>query len=177
MQSDMDVRKALDSLRARAKQKFGNQVQKALRKFADANGDTLPGDLSQLQPYFDQPVDAAMFARYRMVQGGGKYTENNPGAESALVEEIAAPVDQEYDTLYQFYRNGTSSRSFNAISDALENATARYAEANNGQLPRSASQLAGMVPPNIDSQRIDRFLARIPAGVTTLEQYRAAGRK
>jgi RNA polymerase sigma factor (sigma-70 family) len=177
MQSEVDARKALNSLRSHAKQKFGNQVQKALRKFAEANGDALPSDLSQLQPYFEQPIDPAMLGRYRMIQGGGKYTENNPESDRALVEEIATPVDQEYDSLYQFYRNGTSSRSYNAISDALENATRRYAEANNGQLPRSASQLAGLLPPNIDAQRVSGFLAKIPADVMTYDQYRAAGRR
>lgn len=177
MQSEVDARKALNSLRSHAKQKFGNQVQKALRKFAEANGDALPSDLSQLQPYFDQPVDAAMLGRYKMIQGGGKYSDSNPDVDRALVEEIATPVDQEYDTLYQFYRNGSSSRSYNAVSDALENATRRYAEANNGQLPRNASQLAAMLPSNIDEQRVNGFLARIPADVMTYDQYRAAGRR
>jgi hypothetical protein len=170
------VRKALDSLRSRAKQKFGNQVQEALRKFAEANSNALPSDLSQLQPYFSGPVDPSILQRYRMV-AGATYIENDPGGQSALVEEIAAPVDQEYDTVYKFFRNGSSSRSFNAISDLIESAATRYAEANNGQLPRSVLLLAGMLPSHIEPQRVERFLAKIPADVTTLEQYRAAGRK
>ena len=176
MQSDTDARKALNSLRSRAKQKFGTQLQEALRKYAEANSNALPSDLSQLQQYFSEPVDPSILQRYKMIQGA-KYAENDPGGERALVEEVAPPVDQEYDTTYKFFRNGSSSRSYNAISDLIEAAATRYAEANNGQLPRNISELAGMLPSHIEPQRVERFLAKIPANVTTLEQYREAGRR
>jgi RNA polymerase sigma factor (sigma-70 family) len=172
MQTDMEARKALNSLRSAAKQKFGNNLQGALRKFAEANGDALPTDLSQLQPYLDPAIDSTLLDRYQLARSG-KYSEG----EGPIVKEVAPPVDPEYDSIYNFFRDGTSSRSVNTTSDAILDATTRFAAANNGQLPRDPSQLAGLLPAEIDPQKVQNFLAKIPSDVTTLDQFRSAGKR
>jgi hypothetical protein len=40
---------------------------KALQKYLKANNGQFPTDLSQLQPYFDSPVDGAILQRYEIV--------------------------------------------------------------------------------------------------------------
>ena len=172
VQNDYEARKAFNALRASAKQKLGNDLQKALRKFAEANGDMLPTDLNQLQPFLDPPIDPSTLQRYQMARAG-KYSEG----DGAIVQEIAPPVDPEYDTTFNFFRDGTSSRSVNSIGDVIENAATLYAEANNGRLPRDSSELAGFLPREIDPQRVQDFLAKIPPNITTLDQLRGAGKR
>ena len=64
-------------------------MAKALRAYAQANGDQLPTDTLQLKPYFEVPVDDSTLGRYEMT-----------GSGDMLVAEKAA-VDEEYDHLFK----------------------------------------------------------------------------
>jgi hypothetical protein len=169
LETDEDVRKALKSLRDSAKSSFGSQMQKAMRQFADAHGGALPTDLSQLQPYFAAPVDPGLLSRYQLVQTGNV---GNLGPSQRLIAETAPPVDDEYDTRFEFGLVGTHSESVSGTEDALKAAAMAYANANNGLLPREASQVTPYLQQAIDPVRIQRFLAQIPPGITTLEQIK-----
>ena len=100
LETEKDFRKAFGDLRVRAKAAFGSQLQSALGRFAENNGGMLPGDLSQLQPYFDTPVDPAVLERYQLLQSGK--LSDVAGKPPMLVGERAAPVDTEYDSQIQF---------------------------------------------------------------------------
>jgi len=173
MESDEDFSLAMSSLRGRAKSEFGSMMQKALRRYAEANGDMLPTDITQLQPYFDQPVDAAALQRYQIAQSG-KLAD--AGQNKILIKEIAPRVDDDYDNHYEFSLNGTSSNSGSKIGDAMEEAATAYANANDGLLPKTPEQLASYLQQQIDPARMQKFLSSIPASVTTLEQLKGAHR-
>ena len=64
----------------------------------------------------------------------------------------------------------------NKTEDALEAAATAYANANNGLLPRDASQVVPYLQQAVDPVRVQRFLAQIPAGITTLEQIKQVHR-
>jgi hypothetical protein len=99
LETEKDFRKAFSDLRIRAKAAFGGQLQNALGQFAQNNNGMLPADLSQLQPYFEQPVDPAVLERYQLLQSGK--LSDVAGKPPMLVGEKAPPVDDEYDAQIQ----------------------------------------------------------------------------
>ena len=169
LETDDDYRRALSSLRGAAKLTAALEIQSALRKFAAAHDDMIPSDLSQLQPYFEKPLDQTILQHFKL-DGGGKLSEFPEHQD--LIVETGPVIDQEFETRIGLSRNASRMRSFSMIDDAIEEAAARFAEANSGVLPRHASDLAGLLPANISTDRAEKFLTKIPSNVTTLAQYR-----
>jgi RNA polymerase sigma factor (sigma-70 family) len=167
LETDEDYRQALNSLRSSGKQRFGNMMQKALKKYALANDGMLPSELSQLQPYMERPVDPTLFQRYQLTQSGR--LADAPANGHNLIAEIALPADEDYDSRFTFGLNGTSSHSVNRSTSALETATRAYARANNGLLPRDPAQLAPYLQQPVDPGRVQNYLNSWPPNITTLE--------
>jgi RNA polymerase sigma factor (sigma-70 family) len=94
---DEQVLWALSTVRSAAKQQFAYWMGPSLRNYAQANGGQLPTDVSQLKPYFSFPVDDATLQRYQMLKAGN-VSDLQPGE---LVVAEKAPVDDQYDTLWQ----------------------------------------------------------------------------
>ena len=167
LDSDHDIREALNRLRSSAKSTFGGMMQKALKQYTEANGGMLPNDISELQPYFNPAIDPAMLKRYQLVQNGS-LEESRP--DRPLISEIAPSVDDEYDTRYDFRIAGTSSRSVSKVGDALMAAPTAYADANNGLLPRDPSHLTPYLQEPVAAGRIQKFLSDIPPNFRTIDQ-------
>jgi len=165
--TEEDYREALNRLRGSAKGMFGNSMQKALRQYVTEHGGVLPTEISQLQPYFNPPADPAMLQRYQITQNGNVA---DLSAKDRVISEIAPPVDDEHDTRFTFGLNGTSSQSVSRGSDALEAAARAYAAANNGLLPRDASQISPYLQQPVDPTQIQKFLGKIPPEITRLDQ-------
>ena len=174
VETDNDIRKALNSLRSIAKGAFGDQMRKALEKYAEANGGMLPTDLAQIHPYLEKPIDPAALQRYQLA-ASGKLDEVGTG--KIIIKEIAPPVDDEYDSRYEFFRNGTTSAGFSQVGDAIQEAVKAYAKANNGVLPTQPTQVDGYLKRAIAPARVQQFLDKVPPGVTTLEQMEIVARK
>lgn len=170
METDDEYREALNMLRAQAKGEVGGKLQAAIQKYADANGGMLPTDLAQVQSYLEKPLDQAILDRYQMV-GTGKL--NDLRKDQSVFEEVAAPVDEEFDTYFRFHRNGRSSTSFSQIGFAIEAAAEAYANANGGKLPRDATQLSPYLTQPIEPARVQKFLTKIPPNITTLAEMKA----
>jgi len=170
LETDAEYRQAAANLRTGAKNVFGELTRKALKKYAEANGGFLPADLSQLKPYYDQPVDDAILQRYSLQQTGK--LNDVPSNEFMFVENTP-PVDINHDTFFQYRMNGT--RTSGVASMFIERAAVQYAEANNGLLPTDPSQLAPYLKSGVDPAKVRQMLSQVPSGITTLEQLRAAG--
>jgi len=168
LETEADYRQAFDDLRRNVKNEFARMLQQALRGYAGANDGMLPTDLSQLNPYFDKPVDDAVLRRYSLLQTG-KVSD----ATDFLVAETAPPVDDEYDTVHKISINGVSTSSVNRTEDAVKQAGMQFAEAHGGLLPTDPTQLAPYLKRPIDSAAIQKILDKVPPGVTTLEQLKA----
>jgi RNA polymerase sigma factor (sigma-70 family) len=97
--SDDQVLYALATVRSSAKQQLAYWMQPALRDYAQANGGQLPTEVNQLKPYFNFncPADDATLDRYQMLKTGNV----NDLTAGALVIGEKAPVDDQYDTLWQ----------------------------------------------------------------------------
>jgi RNA polymerase sigma factor (sigma-70 family) len=106
---------ALSTVRSDAKQQFAYRLGPALRDYAQANGGQLPADVGLLKPYFDPPADDAILARYQMLNTGN-VNDLQPGD---MVVAEKAPVDDQYDTLwqigltnFQWHGTGKDNRAF-----------------------------------------------------------------
>jgi RNA polymerase sigma factor (sigma-70 family) len=173
-ETEADFRQALQSLRDSAKQEFGNLTREALKKYAAANNGLLPPDLSQLKAFYDTPLDDAVLARYSLLQTGN--LADVPGSEFLFTEK-APPVDDEYDSLYEFRMNGTRSSSVNSPGDIVWDSLAQFAKAHSGNLPGDVSQLIPYLTRPLDQAKVQEILSSIPSGISTLEQLKAAGPK
>jgi predicted nucleic acid-binding Zn-ribbon protein len=172
LETDADFREALRDLRSNAKGEFARILQQGLKAYTQATGGQLPTDLSQLKPYFSTSVDDAVLQRYSLLQTG-KLSDLTKG--EYLVAETAPPVDEEYDTVFRMSLNGTSSSSVNVIEDAIKTAGIQFAEAHDGVLPTNADQLSPYLKKPVDAAQVQKLLAKIPPGITTLQQLKAAG--
>src|SRR3954471_22189890 len=90
LESEAEYRQAFQKLRDGAKNEFGELLRKALKKYTADNQGLLPTDLSQLQTYFEKPVDDAILQRYALLQSG-KLSDTG---DKYLVGEKAPPVDE-----------------------------------------------------------------------------------
>ena len=107
LETDQDYREALDRLRRTAKNKLAPMMQQALKKYTTANDGQLPTDLAQLLSYLDSPIDEAILQRWQLNQTGK--LSDVPKDQPLVIEK--APVDEEYDTMYLIYLNGTGAAS------------------------------------------------------------------
>jgi RNA polymerase sigma factor (sigma-70 family) len=107
------VRQALANLRRAAKIQFASSMENALKGYADANNGQLPGDISQLASYFNPPVDATTLQRYQLLQAGNA---NDLPAGTPIVGE-KAPVDDQYDTLFQIGLGGFTMQGVGKWAD------------------------------------------------------------
>ena len=67
LNTDADYRWGLHILFGEVEDTFGKTAMNALQKYIQANNGQFPTALSQLQPYFDSPVDDAILQRYEIV--------------------------------------------------------------------------------------------------------------
>jgi len=169
LDTEEGIREALNRLRSSAKTTFGSMMQKALKQYAAANGGMLPNDLSELQAYFNPPIDPTMLKRYELVQSGSLEESRH---DKPLISEIAAPVDDEYDTRYDFEITGNRWRIVSKAGEALQAAAMAYANANNGLLPRDPTHLTPYLREPIAPERIQKFLGDIPPNIRTVDQMR-----
>jgi hypothetical protein len=124
LETDVDFREALHNLRNSAKQAFGEMATEAITKFAAANNGALPTDLSQLKPFLNPPVDDAMFARYSLLQTG-KLTE--VPQNGYLLGETARPVDDQFDSRFEFGIHGTHSSNITNPGDIVWDSLVQFA--------------------------------------------------
>jgi RNA polymerase sigma factor (sigma-70 family) len=119
IETEEQARRALSNLRHVAKDDFSPQIGRALRQYAQANNDQLPTDVSQLKPYVEPPVDDAVFQRYHMLKSGSvKDLQPN---EPVVAE--SAPVDDQYDDLFQIGLNSNTSQGTGQLTGQSSHGT------------------------------------------------------
>ena len=92
--TEEDYRRAMSKLRSIAENKLAEMLQIALRKYWLANSQNELGDLTDLQPFLENPINERILQRYSIfppdiipsVRVGGDW-----------VISQKAPVDAEYD--------------------------------------------------------------------------------
>lgn len=94
LNTDIDYRKALASLRGIAESTFAGMLHTALGKYMQANNQQFPTDLSQLQPFFTSPVDPDILDRWEITSPS---TVPNVGVGSQGIITEKAAVDDIFD--------------------------------------------------------------------------------
>lgn len=112
LETDIDYRKAMSKLRSTAEANFGTkQLQPALKRFVQATGNGFPGDLGQLQSYFEDSVDSSILERWAVMPADA--VRNIRVGGTAMVSQ-KAPVDSDYDTRRVYGANGSGSTNWGA---------------------------------------------------------------
>jgi len=139
LDSETDYRKAFASLRNAAENKFGSLVENALQKYYQANGTTFPPDFTQLQPYFESPVDDSVLQRWQFTSA---QTVPNVDVGDPIITQKAA-VDDLFDSRIVIGPRAYGSSDFLAseIKTTLDPVYQAFMAANNGQEPTSQAQL------------------------------------
>jgi len=132
LNTDDDYRRAFSALRDAAGRNFRPTMQLALRQYIQANNGQFPSDLSQLQPYFNPPVDAAILQRWQILPAID-FPNTSVGADWAVTQKVA--VDDEYDECLVLGPDGGGgfNSGFEESLRKLVPALQAYSAANNGQ--------------------------------------------
>jgi hypothetical protein len=144
LKTDEDYLRAMSGLRNAAETAFLNsELQPALKQYAQANNGQFPTDLSQLQQYFNPPVDESVLQRWEIAPH-----EMVPGVGvGPMIITQVAPVDADYDNRYSVGLNGWGTSGTQDWDPAtnpevvLAPALKAYMSANNGLEPDDPSQL------------------------------------
>jgi len=139
LDTDTDYRLALSALRSAGERKLVPLVQKALRGFDRSNNGQFPTDLTQLQPYFDSPMDPAILGRWEIVPGK---TVPSVGVGEVIITQ-KAPVDDVFDTRLVIGSGGRhgSTDFLSPTRAAMKPVYEAYRAAHNGQWQTDYSQL------------------------------------
>jgi len=131
LNTDADYRRAMSSLRDTTENKVASMMHSALGKYIQANGGQFPSDLSQLQLYFDSPLDDAILQRWEIVPA--KTIPNIGVGEPNIITEKSA-VDDLLDTRMVIGARGYGNTDFlgTEIGDAVNPLRKAYGEAHGG---------------------------------------------
>jgi RNA polymerase sigma factor (sigma-70 family) len=140
LNTDLDYRRALSSLRNSAENEFVNVLKPALDKYIQANNGQFPTDLSQLQEYFSSPVDDAILQRWEITSP--KTVPNVGVGEDGIITE-KAPVDDIFDSRNVVGNRGSGRVDFltTETQDVLTPVYKAFTAANEGQEPVNMSQM------------------------------------
>ncbi len=172
LENETDYRRALAEIRKRAASYFVEQLHGALGKYIQANNGQWPSDISQLESYFDPPVERALWQRWEIVP-----TTAFPGREFAsgwvITEKSAA--DPEFDSRhtidspssggvgpyrpYGFQEKPSDAEvERQALKATLEPVLNAYKLANGGQEPGNASALEPYVSNDSQQAALQRII-------------------
>jgi hypothetical protein len=118
----------------------------------------LPGDVQQLAPFFDPPIDSTLLHRYEMLQSG-KYSDVAAGSQMA-VAGLKSPVDVERDSYWRIGPNGFSVQSF--LSQNVSAARKAYASVHEGQRETDPAELLPFLKWPVDAAVLEKYLTPTP---------------
>jgi RNA polymerase sigma factor (sigma-70 family) len=110
LENEADYRRALADLRSAGENKFVGMYQQALQRYLNANNNQFPTDVSQLQSYFDPPIDEAMLQRWKFIPANGNANQGFAGGDWVLTEKT--PVDELFDSRYTIGLHGSGTTDF-----------------------------------------------------------------
>ena len=138
LNTETDYRRALSALRGAGERKAVDMMKKALASFRQNSGGQSPTNLSQLQPYFDSPVDTTVLQRWE-IPSAAALSSLGMGGDIMITQK--APVDDVFDTRFGIGPGGWASMDFlQGTRDAMKPVYDAYRAAHAGQWPSDISQ-------------------------------------
>lgn len=140
LDTDVDYRRALASLRGAADSKFASILHSALSQYLQASNGQFPSDLAQLQSYFTSVADGRMLQRWEITT---PKTVSNVGVGVDAIITQKVPVDDVFDTRMAIGSRGYGSVDFlsTQTQDLLAPVYDAFAAAKGGQKPAEISQM------------------------------------
>jgi len=162
LKTEADYRRALSAIRAAGEGQVASTLKKALTGYMQGNTGQFPTDLSQLQPYFDGPVDDAILQRWEIVPASEIKSYAFYGAPSNLLITQKAPVDEVFDTLFVVGSQGLGSTEFlnGMISETMKPVWEAYRAAHSGQSSTDTSQLEPYLTTPEQRAAFDKMMLR-----------------
>lgn len=117
MESEDDYRRALGQLRNMVIGRFSGEVQKAVTRFMQAEGDRFPTRPAQLEPYLERSIGAEVWARYE-IQPAEQSPIFKMGGDWIITQK--APIDATFDQRFVVGPFGVGSTAFRAELDQGE---------------------------------------------------------
>jgi len=147
LESANGIQKALGDVRRAAKRKFAPMMQQALKSFMDSNAGQRPGIVSDLQRYFQRPVDDAILDQYKLLSPGtiDPITGRDVSDKYVVTEKQIVDLDQDpwsigLDASGQDILAGDRA-IINGFITTLQPAINAFSAANTGNAPSSLSQI------------------------------------
>jgi len=147
LDTEEDYARALSALRNAAENKFSYQAFPALQKYMKANGGQFPTDMSQLQPYFDSPIDEDILQRWE-IEPASQVPTMHFGGNWIITQKSA--VDPENDARVGIGQSGygvngggfsATDATVNTLIPIVSPAMDAFKAANNGNEPTDMTQL------------------------------------
>ncbi len=143
LDTDQGIRQTMADLRHRSENDVAAQMQNALSKYMKDNNGQFPTDLSQLQSYFQTPLDNAILDRWQIVPQS-TLPQQHMGGDWVITEK--APIDRDLDNSWAIGPNGFGNSSYQSTETSaaitiLMPALKAYAAANGGKEPTDPSQV------------------------------------
>lgn len=159
LNTDDDYRRAFSALRSAAEGKFAPMLKKSLDKYLKANNKQFPADLSQLQPYFDSPVNDAILQRWEIASAS---TVKSLGLGGDVIITQKDAVDDVYDTRYGIGPNGSGSTDFlsSKTRDILKPVNEAFQHANSGARPEDITELVPYASTPEQKLALEKMLLR-----------------
>jgi len=137
LKTDVDFRRAMSAIRNAGESKVASIIRKAVNGYQRNNNRQFPTDLSQLQPYFDSPIDDAILQRWGIVtqkDAGFLFV----GGNSNMAVTQKAPVDDLFDMRMVIgLDGGVGSTDFlsSMTREVMAPVYEAYRTAHNGESP------------------------------------------
>jgi RNA polymerase sigma factor (sigma-70 family) len=127
LETDDDFRAAISDLQGRGEGNFLRIVERALRKFLDANNNQFPATVSALKPFLDPAADDEMLNQYQIVPSSELPQGNLGGATNEFYITPKSPAPG--GALWALGRSGLSGMHNSAAMDVLAPAVKALLEA------------------------------------------------
>lgn len=155
--TDTDYRRAMSALRSTVDSRVAQSLQAVWKKYQQANGGQSPATLSELQPFFDVPMDEDILGRFEIVPA--KTVPNiKMGGDWIITQK--APVDATYDSRNVVGPSGNGTTNYPSPEAlAVQAVVQAYLAANNGQQPANPGDLLNYATTPEQQAAIQKMLA------------------
>jgi hypothetical protein len=140
LETEEDYLRAFSALRNAAESKFTSKASPALQKYLRASGGKFPTDLSQLQAYFESPLDNAMLQRWEIVPAS-KHPNMGFGADWLITQKGAVDEERDARIFMGADGHGSDGAGFDPSRKTLQTVASAFAAANPGRRPASLAEL------------------------------------
>ncbi len=167
LEDEWDFRSAADTLRRLAANRLFHRVMPAVSRYLKASKGVPPDDPSQFAQFMNQPIDATVWQRYKIIPAGEAgpdaptFTGQNGKKATWLLTDRAA-VDDYYTSKIYVSENGVATVMKLNFDKEVWAARSAFQSANPNQRPTTAAQLAPYLKVQVDPAFVEKLLKKGP---------------